>query len=73
MKAQDREQIIRHNPKIDYKLVEEQARLERELKRFGVELKVRNRLGIPIRDANQKAKLLITRPRAAPQSGPTTE
>ena len=49
MKAQDQEQNIRQNPKIDYKLVEEQARLERELKRFGVELKVRNRLGIPIR------------------------
>ena len=67
MKAQNQEseQVIRQNPKIDCKLVEEQARLEKELRRFGVDLKVRYGLGIPIREEDREATLLITGPQAA--------
>lgn len=35
----NREEVLRRNPKIDVSIVEAHERLERELKKFGVEIK----------------------------------
>ena len=60
-KIPPREEIIRRNPKVDWELVAAHEKLEKELKRLGVDTKVRYTLGIPLTEEHRNAVLPITR------------